>query len=738
MIKVNNESTTLSTPLVSKEVDKVTQDTVQQAQRINSASEQIVASQLKEKENNFTAPSLRVPLEQKKNSQRINIKDDAQYKINAFSQQNTKKNRNFIDNNKFELGEMILSNTHNEDKKSNILANEKHLYDPTDTDKTNISQEKKLSSVTSNPTLPKNKKSNKDYDFLFLQLSYQNVIHQNVLENIKEPDKLDYYIDKLNKLSKGIDGLKDQIKPVLDEIKNNKEAYVDYWMEVYNQIKSNKFQTAGEVISFLKNNTIPSSLINELLSGKIKSKGDMEKLLEKTFPFLTLPDDISKLSLDEIDSLYEKLSSFFDNVFKYMPCVSVNEEKITSHKDELKALINKKENESIKKQLEQIKETYRTLTISQSSLELEIMSDSLSGMALLTFLLAKTRELTLKVMLQRSESEQKLFDEMREVTEKSLKEKIEEQKAQIKKQEEIQFWAGIGLKILGGLLALVAGIASIFTAGASMALMAVAVTLFVADIALTVADEVYQAIHDKSFMDEIMQPISDAIMTAIDKIVGFLTDVINSTLDGLKGLGIDKKIIEEMKNAMQDKLKMALKILITAILFVGAIALSFIIGPAVKGLTNVANKIVNQQIRDTLKRVLHDALEAMMGKMIKEIIVQVFEEAMEKINKLLAKDISKKASVMLNRSVVASKLVNSTATNAVNIYSSVISAKILQFMADSKKLEAILNLIQKLMDKIMESYHENVDTITEILKNMSTSSSISNKAKSDMIKSISI
>lgn len=38
----------------------------------------------------------------------------------------------------------------------------------------------------------------------------------------------------------------------------------------------------------------------------------------------------------------------------------------------------------------------------------------------------------------------------------------------------------------------------------------------------------------------------------------------------------------------------------------------------------------------------------------------------------------------------------------------------------------------------MESYHENVDTITEILKNMSTSSSISNKAKSDMIKSISI
>lgn len=288
------------------------------------------------------------------------------------------------------------------------------------------------------------------------------------------------------------------------------------------------------------------------------------------------------------------------------------------------------------------------------------------------------------------------------------------------------------------MLALVAGIASIFTAGASMALMAVAVTLFVADVALTVADEVYQAIHGKSFMDEIMQPISNAIMDAIDKIVDFLVDVINSTLEGLKVFGIDKKVIEDMKNSIQEKLKMALKIAITIILFVAAVALSFVIGPAVKGLTNVAKKIFNQQVRETLKRVLHDALEVMLGKMIKEIIVQAFEEAIEKINKQLAKDISQKAITMLNRTVVISQLANSTATNAVNIYSSVISAKILQSMADSKKLETILNLIQKLMDKIMESYHENIDTLTEILKNMSEKTSVSNKLRSDVIKSISI
>lgn len=698
-IKKVNDSIVFSTPLPSKEVENVVKNTTQQAQRINTVNESIVSSQIKDKENKTSAPALRAPIEQKKNNQRINIQDDVQYKINTFSQQNTKTNNR------------------------------------------SISQEQQSSPTPSVISNSPDNKSSKEYDFLYLQLSYQNVIHQNVLDQIKDPDKLDYYIDKLNALSKGVDGLREQFKSAINEFKNNKDAYTDYWMEVYNQIKSNDFKTESEVRDFLKNNNIPSALIKELLSGKIKSKNDMEKSLEKIFPFLKLPDDLSKLSLDDLDKLYSSLSQFFDNIFKVMPNVSISEDRIntiTSHKDELRALINKKENESIKEKLEQIKEVYRALTTNQSALELEIMSNSLSGMALLTFLLAKTRELTLKVMLQRSENEQKLFEEMQEVTEKSLKEKIDDQKAQIKKQEEIQFWAGIGLKLLAGLVAIVAGVASIFTAGASMALMAVAVVLMVADAALTVADEVYQAIHGTSFMDELMQPLTEALMEALDKVVDFLADVIYGSLDELKKLGIDKKFIEDIKNSIQDKLKMGLKALITAVLFVAAIALSFVVGPAINGITNVAKQIINQQVRDMLKRVFNEALELMMGKMIKEIIVQALEEAMKKINKLLAKEISQKAGVMLNRTVVVSKLANATATNAVNIYSSVLSAKIMQSIADSKKLDAILNLIQKLMDKIMESYHENIDTITEILKNMSEKSSISNRTKSDMIRNISI
>ncbi|SPY96064.1 cell invasion protein [Proteus mirabilis] len=251
------------------------------------------------------------------------------------------------------------------------------------------------------------------------------------MNKIKDPEKFDYYRDKLQKLSNGIDDLKELFKSGFNELDKTKGAFVDYWMEVYSQIKEKNFKKESEVKSFLNNCNIPDSLIQQLLLGNIHSKADMEKALEDVFPFLNFPSDFSKLSLDELDNLSKKLDGFFDDSFNYLPNISLSEDKInkiTSHTDELKALINKKESESIKKQLAEIRGLFKELTISQSSLELEIASNSLSGMSLLTFLLSKTRELTLKVMLHRSESEQKLFNEMQEVTEKSLKDKVEEQK----------------------------------------------------------------------------------------------------------------------------------------------------------------------------------------------------------------------------------------------------------------------------------------------------------------------
>ncbi|WP_255262563.1 hypothetical protein [Proteus mirabilis] len=130
------------------------------------------------------------------------------------------------------------------------------------------------------------------------------------MNKIKDPEKFDYYRDKLQKLSNGIDDLKELFKSGFNELDKTKGAFVDYWMEVYSQIKEKNFKKESEVKSFLNNCNIPDSLIQQLLLGNIHSKADMEKALEDVFPFLNFPSDFSKLSLDELDNLSKKLDGF--------------------------------------------------------------------------------------------------------------------------------------------------------------------------------------------------------------------------------------------------------------------------------------------------------------------------------------------------------------------------------------------------------------------------------------------
>lgn len=746
-IKVATESTVVNnaTPLASEEVAKVQTNTTQQAEKINLVNNNLIASQLKKDIDAIVAPILRAPEEQIESNKKIDLKSDTKYHIKSFSSsRRDDENEKSIDKSEGKINDFDHKNI-----KDDLLVNQRHYYDESDKlaeNYINLDSNTALNSYLSSPAKNKVpvKNDSKMDNFLYLQLSYQNLINQSILDKIKDTDKVDYYLGKLESLSKGVDGLKDQYQSILDDVKKYKEAYIDYWMGIYKEIKDNKLATESDINTFLKNNKIPCSITKAILSGKIKDREDMVALLNNTFSFLNLPNDMSKTSLSNIDNLHKQLGDFFNHIFDNMPNVSMDDNKlksISSYFSELKDLIKKKENKSIHNKLTSAKNTYRDLIATQSKIELEIMANSLSGMALLTYLLAKVRELTMKVMLQRSDSEQKLFDQMREVTEKSLKDKVEDQKAQIKKQEEIKYWAGIGLKILGGLLSLIAGVAAIFTAGSSMALLGVAVALFAADVGLTVADEVYQAVHNKSFMDEIMASVSEAINNMVDEIVTFLVNTVNTSLDFLKKLGLDADI-DKIKNQIQDKLKLALKILVTAALFIGAIALTLVLGPLAqgisKGVSNITKRIFNEQVKQTLKKVLNDYLEKTLGKFIKEILNKIYDDVMKSLNKFLAKELSEKANVMLKRTLVTSKMVNTLASSTVNIYSSTLSAKLLESVGNSKKLEAILDLIINLMNKIMESYNENVDTITDILKNMSDKLSESSKLKSNIIKNISI
>lgn len=749
----NNPTPVKIATLFSDEIEKAVKGTINQAEKItDSTNKTLVADKLMNEKIHFDSPLLRAPEEQQKSKGKIDLESGSKDKIANYP---NKPNQDRTS---------LLKETYtNSEKLAKTIGgsdNPKHLYgehkqvdvsfnQPIPDNKSNTLQSAptKTTQTANDPNATAtalDKKSNDNYDYLFLQLSYQGLIHQNILDKIKDTDKYDYYLDKLNQFSKDVGELKKDFQSVVDDIKKYKEAFTDFWMEAVNQVKEKKFKTADEVKKFFNNNNIPDSLINAILKGNIKNKSDMEKQLNQAFPKMDLSKDVSDCSLEELGNLYNNSVDFSNNASSRMPNIALDKDKlasISSHKTELNNLINKKPLGDINSRLSGLKKTFISMTSVQSKIELEIQHDTLSGMALLTFLLAVVRELTMKVMLMRSEGDQKLFDEMQEVTTKTLKDKIADQKEQIRKQEEIQKWMGIGMKILGGLLAFIGAVASIFTAGASLALIAISVTLLAVDVALTVADEIHKSITGSSFMDDLMKPVAEFMNDVINKIAEFVFDSLEKLTDGLGNLGIDKAAMKEIKAAMEkakDKIMMSLKIILMAVMLIGAIALSFVGGALADGVGRVANKIFTEQVKAVMKKMLHESLEAMLGKMIKKIILDAINSVLKQLNKLLAKQLTGNAAKILNRMLTMAQFSKSAASSSVNIYSATITEKIMKSVADTKKLDAIFKITQDLMDKSIGSQHEIIDKISDLLNEFSQQFSASNKSKANMARNLTM
>ncbi|WP_337236551.1 type III secretion system translocon subunit SctE [Proteus faecis] len=752
--KVNNDiiyERKISTFSPSKEVEKVNKESVKQAQIINTVTnEKLINDVVLKDKNSFEYPVLRAPIEQEENSKKIDTKSDLNFNIKTAATQEDKAQP--YPQKKETEREYVLNSPVEANRKEEILANQKHLYDDC---KCGVNQ----NSININLTIKEHPNLSTESSFsppkgtntyLYLQLSYQNLINKSILDKLKDIDNIDYYLDKLDRLSQGVNGLKNDYQSILDDMNNYKEAYIDYWMEIYNQIKVNKFKTKDEVINFLKNKNIPDAVISKLLTKKIKTREEMEVFLKDKFPFMRLPDSTKDYTLADINKLANLLANFLDEAFKYIPNVSMSNDKlnsITFHRDELNSLINKKHDESINSRLDSAQDIYLKLTKSQSKIELEVVSHVLTGMALLTFLLAKLRELTLRVTLQRVRGEQKIFNDIQEVTTKSLKQKIEDQKTQLEKKRETDFWGGIALKILGALLTLIAGAVAIFTAGASLVLLGVAVVMMVASVSLTVADEIYQAITHKSFMEEAMAPVTKAVSELVDKLVDAITDELVAEFQTafsniLSKFGVSKEAIEDLmkktKNEMTERIRMVVKSVVAIGLLAGSIALSFVAGPAGNAVTSVAKKIFTEQVKMILKKILNTYLEAMLGKMVKEIIIEALKNLLKSIVKLLTKDLAAFGLNALNRMLLISRLITATVENIINIYTATITNAIIRAIADSKKLQVILDIIQSLIEKIMDSYHEQVDTLTEMLQSMSDNLSISNKTRALIVKNMNI
>lgn len=194
--------------------------------------------------------------------------------------------------------------------------------------------------------------------------------------------------------------------------------------------------------------------------------------------------------------------------------------------------------------------------------------------------------------------EQSSHDELQASTEFKIKlsqaetrhaeKKAQEYEDNVRKSEEMQKTMGCIGKTLGWLITTVSFAAAIFTGGASLAFAAIG-------LALTIGDEINQAVNGFSFMTEALKPVMEAI---VQPLMESLSNIFSKMLESF---GVDKSKAEMIGQIMGMVATAA--VMIVAIIVAGRVASKFAGMVVEKFGKKVMDKILNNSIGDMMKRI---------------------------------------------------------------------------------------------------------------------------------------
>lgn len=257
--------------------------------------------------------------------------------------------------------------------------------------------------------------------------------------------------------------------------------------------------------------------------------------------------------------------------------------------------------------------------------------------------------------------------------------KAKEYDENVRKSEEMQKTMGCIGKILGWAITAVSFAAAAFTGGASLALAAVG-------LALTIGDEINQAITGNSFMAQAMKPIMDSIIQPLMDLLGKAFATI------LEDFGVDKSTADFIGKIM------------------GAIAAAIVMVAAVM----IASSAVSKVIGSLTDKIGSKVMDSVVGKMVSKLN--------EKINNSIAMDEIKMARIAMRAKMAASgaSFVNTSLQTTGNI----ISAD-MQLKAAMAKAGLVNNIaLQELLNKLQTITTDYVKTQSEIIgatiKNLSS------------------
>ncbi len=333
----------------------------------------------------------------------------------------------------------------------------------------------------------------------------------------------------------------------------------------------------------------------------------------------------------------------------------------------------------------------------------------------LTFLMALMSQLINKSTNEDLQATAELKQKLAEAAVKDAEKKAKEYEEQVRKAEEMQKTMGCIGKVLGWVITAVSVAAAAFTGGASLALAGVG-------LALALGDEIYQAVTGRSFMAEAMQPLMDAVIKPLMDLLG---PVITSLL---QSLGVDKESAEMAGQIIAAI--MAAALLVAGVMVAGSV-MSKVAGKVMQKLGgNVAQEASKSLGKNVAKEVAEEVgqevakktTKTMVQRFMDSTVAQLFKRASKGLGRSFGADDLQVAKVAnySQQGMLVMTMANTSSQAAVGIVAATMLVEAAKARADLMNSAALQDLLNEMMSRAIDSFTHRMESVNEILKNIST------------------
>lgn len=359
----------------------------------------------------------------------------------------------------------------------------------------------------------------------------------------------------------------------------------------------------------------------------------------------------------------------------------------------------------------------------------------------LTFLMALMARLIDKSSNDDLQASAELKAKLAEAAAKDSETKAKKHEEEVRKAEEMQKTMGCIGKVLGWLVTAISFVAAIFTGGASLALAAIG-------LALAMGDEICQAVTGRSFMADAMQPLMNAIVKPLMEMMGKIFSAI------LQSFGVDKgtaDMVGQILGAIA-----AAAILVVGVVVAGSVmskfagAISKLVGVVMKEIgvdaaeevgkataKNMAIEVEKEVVKDVTKNVVRTAVKEVAEELAQEVaekttkstMQRLMDSAIGQVVKRLSKGFGQslgvdelqmaKFSNYSQKAVVGLSAVNTSSQAAVGIVSASMQLEASKIRAEMINDAALQDLLNEMMTRAIDSFTHRMETVSEIVRNIS-------------------